>query len=76
MLLSLCTAALCRPNEARVKRLEESVERAQEVDKRGICYDDDTLESFQEYIVDSAPYCSSLLSIKDFTSTISRTSRT
>ena len=44
--------------------------------EREICYEDDTLLSFEYWIVDSAPYCKSLLGIVDFTSTISQTSRT
>ena len=72
----LCTAIFGRQQESRAKRLEEIIEREQDVEKRGICYNDDTLESFKEFIVDAAPYCSSLLSIVDFTSTVSATTRT
>ena len=42
-----------------------------------ICYDTDTLRSFEYWIADSEPYCSSLLGISDVTtfvgSTISHT---
>ncbi|KAL9639183.1 MAG: hypothetical protein Q9204_001219 [Flavoplaca sp. TL-2023a] len=64
--------------QLRAKRIGGLVEREQEqsVDKRGICYDDDTYESFKYWIVDSAPYCSSLLGLSDFTRTVSRISRT
>lgn len=76
VLLSVCSAVFGVPNRPRVKRLDEIVERAEDVEKRGICYDDDTLESFKEFIIDSAPYCSSLLGIEDFTSTVPQISRT
>ncbi|KAL8696849.1 MAG: hypothetical protein Q9201_007445, partial [Fulgogasparrea decipioides] len=72
----LCPSVFSRTNQPRAKRLEEIVEREQDIDKRGVCYDDDTYESFKYWIVDSAPYCSSLLGIVDFTSTVSQTSRT
>ncbi|KAL8658885.1 MAG: hypothetical protein Q9226_000720 [Calogaya cf. arnoldii] len=45
--------------------------------KRAICYDDDTLLSFKYWRVDAEPYCSSLLNINDLTSTLQpATSRT
>ncbi|KAL8834760.1 MAG: hypothetical protein Q9170_003609 [Blastenia crenularia] len=45
--------------------------------RRAICYGDDTLQSFREWIVDSEPYCSSLLGIVDVISTLPpATSRT
>lgn len=45
--------------------------------ERGTCYDDDTLLSFRDWIVDSEPYCSSLLKLVDVTSTLPpATSRT
>ncbi|KAL8924930.1 MAG: hypothetical protein Q9208_003813 [Pyrenodesmia sp. 3 TL-2023] len=74
VLLILCNAVFSLPNQPRARRIE--LEGAQDVDKREICYDDDTLLSFKTYILDSAPYCSSLLGIEDFTSTVSQTSRT
>ncbi|KAL8771284.1 MAG: hypothetical protein Q9209_003189 [Squamulea sp. 1 TL-2023] len=44
---------------------------------RAVCYDDNTLSSFKYWIVDSEPYCSSLLNIKDITNTLPpATSRT
>ncbi|KAL8933638.1 MAG: hypothetical protein Q9211_005668 [Gyalolechia sp. 1 TL-2023] len=36
--------------------------------ERGVCYDDDTLLSLRYWIVDSEPYCSSLLKVEDVTS--------
>lgn len=74
VLLILCNAVFSLPNQPRARRIE--LEGAQDVDKREVCYDDDTLLSFKTYILDSAPYCSSLLGIEDFTSTVSQTSRT
>lgn len=45
--------------------------------EREICYDDDTLLSFRYWIIDSGPYCSSLLKLEDVTSTLPpATSRT
>ena len=41
-----------------------------------VCTEDDTLLSFQEYSEDSAPFCSSYLSIPVLTSTVSITGRT
>ena len=38
--------------------------------ERAICYDDDTLSSFKYWRVDAEPYCSSLLDIRDITSTL------
>ncbi|KAL8772371.1 MAG: hypothetical protein Q9194_004623 [Teloschistes cf. exilis] len=67
----LCPAVLSRERQSRPRRLEDLIQN-----KRGICYDDDTLESFKYWIVDSAPYCSSLLSIVDFTQTVSGVLRT
>ncbi|KAI4223744.1 MAG: hypothetical protein L6R36_005175 [Xanthoria steineri] len=44
---------------------------------RGICYDDDTFQSFKYWRVDAEPYCSKLLNIQDVTSTLGpATSRT
>lgn len=37
--------------------------------EREICYNDDTLQSFRYWIIDSEPYCSSLLKLEDVTST-------
>lgn len=74
VLLSLCSAVFSLPNQPRARRIE--LKGAQDVDKRDICYDDDTFLSFKTYILDSAPYCSSLLGIEDFTSTVLSTSRT
>ncbi len=74
VILLLCSAVFSLPNQPKAKRIE--LAGAQDVDKREICYDDDTLLSFKQYILDSAPYCSSLLSIEDFTSTVLQTSRT
>ncbi|KAL8757152.1 MAG: hypothetical protein Q9199_002418 [Rusavskia elegans] len=76
VLLSLCFTVFGKERQLRAKRLEDVVEREQSVDKRGICYDDDTYESFKYWIVDSAPYCSSLLGLSDITRTVSRVSRT
>lgn len=67
----LCPAVLSRERQSRPRRLEDLIQN-----KRGICYDDDTLESFKYWIVDSVPYCSSLLNIVDFTQTVSGISRT
>ncbi|KAL8700034.1 MAG: hypothetical protein Q9224_001156, partial [Gallowayella concinna] len=74
VLLSLCTGSFGREREFRAKRLE--VERDQTVDKRGVCYEDDTFESFKYWLEDSAPYCSSLLGLSDFTRTVPSLSRT
>lgn len=50
------------------------ISRRQEADvflqERAICHDDDTLSSFKYWRVDAEPYCSSLLDIKDITSTL------
>lgn len=56
------------------------VSRSREADtllkERGTCFYDDTLLSFQYWRLDSEPYCSSLLGVQDFTSTLpSATSR-
>ncbi|KAL8777886.1 MAG: hypothetical protein Q9203_002307 [Teloschistes exilis] len=56
------------------------VSRPREADtllkERGTCFYDDTLLSFQYWRLDSEPYCSSLLGVQDFTSTLpSATSR-
>ena len=40
---------------------------------RELCYETDTLLSFQLWIDDSTPFCSSLLSISDFTSFVGPT---
>ena len=40
------------------------------VEKRDYCYEDDYLLSFQYWIDDSASYCSSLLNINDYTTTV------
>ena len=40
---------------------------------REVCYETDTLLSFQLWIDDSKPFCSSLLSISDFTSFVGPT---
>ncbi|KAL9601888.1 MAG: hypothetical protein Q9219_002241 [cf. Caloplaca sp. 3 TL-2023] len=37
---------------------------------RAVCYDDDISLSFRKWILDSEPYCSSLLGIEDVTSTL------
>lgn len=76
MLLSLCFTVLGLEHQLQAKRLDHIVERQQSAAKRGICYDDDTLQSFKYWIVDSEPYCSSLLDLADFTRTVSRISRT
>lgn len=45
--------------------------------ERGVCFQDDTLLSFEYWRLDSEPYCSSLLGIEDITSTLPpATSRT
>ncbi|KAL8693836.1 MAG: hypothetical protein Q9218_001392 [Villophora microphyllina] len=72
----LCPAVLSRENQPRAKRLEEIIERGQDVDKRGVCYGDDTYESFKYWIADSAGFCSTLLGIVDFTRTVPQISRT
>lgn len=72
----LCLAVLSQQLEPRAKQLEEIIESEQDIDKRGVCYDDDTYESFKYWIVDSEPYCKSLLGIVDVTSTVLQTSRT
>ena len=64
-----------REHQLRAKRLDV-LEQEHALDKRGICYDDDTYESFKYWIEDSAPYCSSLLGLSDITRTVSRVSRT
>ncbi|KAI4109781.1 MAG: hypothetical protein LQ339_001565, partial [Xanthoria mediterranea] len=76
VLLSLCFTVLGLEHQLQAKRLDHIVERQQSAAKRGICYDDDTLQSFKYWIVDSEPYCSSLLGLADFTRTVSRISRT
>lgn len=38
--------------------------------ERAVCYEDDTLQSFRYWRVDSEPYCSRLLDVKDLTSTL------
>ncbi|KAL8998366.1 MAG: hypothetical protein Q9169_002579 [Polycauliona sp. 2 TL-2023] len=76
VLSSLWSTVFGREHQLRAKRLEDVIEQEQSVDKRGICYDDDTYESFKYWIVDSAPYCSSLLGLVDNTRTVSRVSRT
>lgn len=76
VLSALCFTVFGRERQLRAKRLEDVIEREQSVDKRGICYDDDTYESFKYWIVDSEPYCSSLLGLSDITRTVSRVSRT
>lgn len=78
VLSSLCFTVFGRERQLGAKRIGGLVERGQEqsVDKRGICYDDDTYQSFKYWIIDSAPYCSSLLGLSDFTRTVSRISRT
>ncbi|KAI4187503.1 MAG: hypothetical protein L6R41_002785 [Letrouitia leprolyta] len=65
-----------RQHQSKPKRIEEIFEREQDIEKRRICYEDDTLQSFRYWIIDSAPYCSSLLGIVDFTTTASQTTRT
>lgn len=72
----LCSVVLSREKQSRARRLEDIIQKGQSVDKRDICIEDDTLISFQHWIVDSAGYCSSLLSIVDFTQTLPRISRT
>ncbi|CAL8578865.1 hypothetical protein XPA_004636 [Xanthoria parietina] len=76
VLLSLCFTVLGLEHQLQARRLDHVIERQQSPAKRGICYADDTLESFKYWIVDSEPYCSSLLAIADFTRTVSRISRT
>ena len=77
VLSSLCICVFGQERrQLRAKRLEDIVEREQAIDKRGVCYDDSTYESFKYWIEDSAPYCSSLLGLSDITRTVSRTSRT
>lgn len=44
---------------------------------RDVCFQDDTLDSFEYWLEDAAPYCSSLLGISDYTVTLQpATSRT
>lgn len=76
VLSSLCSAMFGRQHQSKPKRIEEIFEREQDIEKRRICYEDDTLQSFRYWIIDSAPYCSSLLGIVDFTTTASQTTRT
>ncbi|KAL8702737.1 MAG: hypothetical protein Q9201_004090 [Fulgogasparrea decipioides] len=64
--LAFAYPELSRPEEADVFLQE-----------RGVCYEDDTLLSFEYWRLDSEPYCSSLLGIEDVTSTLlPATSRT
>ena len=65
------TTALAAPEISRWRKADVFLQ------EREPCYDDDTFSSFREWIVDSEPYCSSLLGIVDDTSTLPpATSRT
>ena len=68
--LALCNSVVGRPGVSRPRNLLNVLE------PRKICYEDDTLLSFQYWIIDSEPYCSSLLGIVDTTETSTATSRT
>ncbi|KAL9010057.1 MAG: hypothetical protein Q9173_004967 [Seirophora scorigena] len=71
LLAALLGTALAFPEIARWKRADTPLQQ------RRVCYDDDTLLSFRYWILDSEPYCSSLLGIEDITSTLPpATSRT
>ncbi|KAL8868602.1 MAG: hypothetical protein Q9174_004881 [Haloplaca sp. 1 TL-2023] len=77
LLLSiLCPSVLSRESRPRAKQLEDAFSNKDENEKRDICYDDDTLQSFKYWIIDSEPYCSSLLGIVDCTETLPLTTRT
>lgn len=66
----LCTTVFSRPNQPGVEGRDLVIE------KRRLCFNDDTLESFKYWILDSEPYCSSLLGIEVFTATVPQISRT
>lgn len=40
---------------------------------RGVCFQNDILQSFQTWLPDSVPYCSSLLGISDYTTFVGPT---
>ncbi|KAL9011640.1 MAG: hypothetical protein Q9173_003539, partial [Seirophora scorigena] len=71
----LCTTVFSWPNQPRVEG-RDLVQREDGIKKRRLCFDDDTLLSFKYWILDSEPYCSSLLGIEDVTATVPQISRT
>ncbi|KAL8970088.1 MAG: hypothetical protein Q9183_001686 [Haloplaca sp. 2 TL-2023] len=53
--LALVLSILCPSVLSRVQRLDNAFE-PEENEKRDVCYDDDTLQSFKYWIIDSEPY--------------------
>ncbi|KAL8988024.1 MAG: hypothetical protein Q9177_002844, partial [Variospora cf. flavescens] len=71
----LCGTVFSLPNQHAVA-VRDIFQRGGDIEKRRLCFDDDTLQSFKYWILDAEPYCSSLLGIQDFTTTVPQISRT
>ncbi|KAL9019437.1 MAG: hypothetical protein Q9185_003329 [Variospora sp. 1 TL-2023] len=71
----LCGTVFSLPNQHGVTN-RDIFQRGGDIEKRRLCFDDDTLQSFKYWILDAEPYCSSLLGIQDFTTTVPQISRT
>ncbi|KAL8967773.1 MAG: hypothetical protein Q9197_005244 [Variospora fuerteventurae] len=71
----LCGTVFSLPNQHGVAN-RDIFQRGGDIEKRRLCFNDDTLLSFKYWILDAEPYCSSLLGIQDFTTTVPQISRT
>ncbi|KAL8650633.1 MAG: hypothetical protein Q9210_003719, partial [Variospora velana] len=71
----LCGTVFSLPNQHGVE-VRDLFQRGGDIEKRRLCFDDDTLLSFKYWILDAEPYCSLLLGIQDFTTTVPQISRT